>query len=174
MTPADQAIEDGIARVRAAMEAGPTWGQRRIVIDGTCSAAWPFVLALEHSDDCSEAIAELPATHVERSTRGAPGTYKQKPARFKPTAVHDEVMANAALIAACDPQTIAHLLAAHDEREALRKRADLWRNLYRRAVNEANGLTNYVEDRPELRRAERNLTAIEAEARAAMQQEPTR
>lgn len=41
-----------------------------------------------------------------------------------------------------------------------------WRGLYRRAINEANGLTNYVEDRPELRRAERNLTAIEAEARA--------
>lgn len=41
-----------------------------------------------------------------------------------------------------------------------------WRDLYRRAINEANGLTNYVEDRPELRRAERNLTAIEAEARA--------
>lgn len=43
--------------------------------------------------------------------------------------------------------------------------ADAWRKLYRRAINEANGLTNYVEDRPELRRAERNLSAIEAEAR---------
>ena len=43
---------------------------------------------------------------------------------------------------------------------------DAWRKLYRRAVNEANGLTNYVDDRPELRRAERNLTAIEAEARS--------
>lgn len=41
-----------------------------------------------------------------------------------------------------------------------------WRTLYRRAVNEANGLTNYVEDRPELRHAERRLAAIESEARA--------
>lgn len=51
------------------------------------------------------------------------------------------------------------------ERDALTRERDQWRNLYRRAVNEANGLTNYVEDRPELRRAERNLSAIEAEAR---------
>jgi hypothetical protein len=51
------------------------------------------------------------------------------------------------------------------ERDALRARSEQWRCLYRRAVNEANGLTNYVEDRPELRRAERNLTAIETEAR---------
>ena len=42
---------------------------------------------------------------------------------------------------------------------------DPWHKLYRRAINEANGLTNYVEDRPELRSAERRLTAIEAEAR---------
>jgi hypothetical protein len=44
--------------------------------------------------------------------------------------------------------------------------AERWRRLYLRAINEANGLTNYVEDRPELRRAERNLAAIEAEARS--------
>lgn len=46
------------------------------------------------------------------------------------------------------------------------RQAARWEALYRRAINEANGLTNYVEDRPELRRAERNLAAIEAEARA--------
>lgn len=51
------------------------------------------------------------------------------------------------------------------EVERLRAERDTWCSLYRRAVNEANGLTNYVEDRPELRRAERNLTAIELEAR---------
>lgn len=55
------------------------------------------------------------------------------------------------------------LLRAHIR--SLAAERDQWRSLYRRAVNEANGLTNYVEDRPELRRAERNLTAIEAEAR---------
>lgn len=50
--------------------------------------------------------------------------------------------------------------------------APKWQALYRRAINEANGLTNYVEDRPELRRAERNLEAIEAEARALTAQPP--
>lgn len=41
-----------------------------------------------------------------------------------------------------------------------------WRALYRRAINVANGLTNYVEYRPELRDAERSLEKIEADARA--------
>ncbi|CAB4159316.1 hypothetical protein UFOVP707_77 [uncultured Caudovirales phage] len=54
------------------------------------------------------------------------------------------------------------------EVEALKADAGRWRSLYRRAVNVANGLTNYVEERPELRRAERELTAIESEARAAI------
>ena len=45
---------------------------------------------------------------------------------------------------------------------------DLWVGLYRRAINEANGLTNYVEDRPELRSAEKRLSAIEAAARASL------
>ena len=52
------------------------------------------------------------------------------------------------------------------ERDALRADAERWRRLYRRAINEANGLTNYVEERPELRRAERQLEAIQLEARA--------
>jgi hypothetical protein len=52
------------------------------------------------------------------------------------------------------------------EIERLRADAERWQALYRRAINEANGLTNYVEDRPELRRAERKLEAIESEARA--------
>ena len=54
------------------------------------------------------------------------------------------------------------------EVEALKADAGRWRSLYRRAVNVANGLTNYVEERPELRRAERELTSIETEARAAI------
>ena len=61
--------------------------------------------------------------------------------------------------------TITRLTA---ERDAALRDAERWRALYRRAVNEANGLTNYVEDRPELRSAERKLAAIEAEARAAL------
>ena len=75
--------------------------------------------------------------------------------------------ADMAYIAACHPDRIARLLDALDSAQ---KDAERWRGLYRRAVNEANGLTNYVEDRPELRRAERNLTAIESEARAAIKE----
>lgn len=45
------------------------------------------------------------------------------------------------------------------------ERAEEWRKLYMRAINEANGLTNYVEDRQELTRAERKIEAIEAAAR---------
>lgn len=49
---------------------------------------------------------------------------------------------------------------------AVMSEMERWRSLYRRAINEANGLTNYVEERPELRRAERQLEAIQLEARA--------
>lgn len=52
--------------------------------------------------------------------------------------------------------------------EALQADAAKWRRLYSYAINEANGLTNYVEDRPELYSAEKRLAKIEAEARAAM------
>lgn len=42
------------------------------------------------------------------------------------------------------------------------------RSLCRRAINEANGLTDYVEDRPELRSAEKRIAKIEQEFRAAI------
>lgn len=57
---------------------------------------------------------------------------------------------------------------------ALTAERDLWVGLYRRAINEANGLTNYVEDRPELRSAEKRLSAIEAAARASLNTTTTR
>lgn len=63
--------------------------------------------------------------------------------------------------------SIIHEQAA--EIEALRADAERWQALYRRAINEANGLTNYVEERPELTCAERRIAKIEADARAAMQ-----
>ncbi len=76
----------------------------------------------------------------------------------------------AAIPEGCTPADAAmlreanHQLAA--ERDALRADSERWRSLYARAINEANGLTNYVEDRPELRRAEKQLEAIQREARA--------
>ena len=59
--------------------------------------------------------------------------------------------------------TVASLTA---QRDAALARATDWKRLYDRAINEANGLTNYVEDRPELRSAERRLDVIYADARA--------
>jgi hypothetical protein len=50
------------------------------------------------------------------------------------------------------------------ELERLYAQVDAWRGLYRLAINEANGLTNYVEDRPGLRSAERRIKAIERNA----------
>lgn len=41
-------------------------------------------------------------------------------------------------------------------------------NLCRRAINEANGLTNYVDERPELYGAEKRIKKIEQEFRAAI------
>lgn len=73
-----------------------------ILIEGTCSGAWPFIVPEgTHVDDCGEeAIAELPTTHVERDTKGFPGTYSEKPERFEECEDHDRIMANARLIAA--------------------------------------------------------------------------
>jgi hypothetical protein len=66
-------------------------------------------------------------------------------------------------IGAYDREAIGYLLerlhAAEDD-------AEHWRKVYRRAINEANGLTNYVEDRPELWPAERRIADIESQARA--------
>ena len=59
--------------------------------------------------------------------------------------------------------TVAAITAQRDQALA---RATDWKRLYDRAINEANGLTNYVEDRPELRSVERRLDVISADARA--------
>jgi hypothetical protein len=59
------------------------------------------------------------------------------------------------------PQAAAELRRLHEEVET-------WKGLYHRAINEAGGLTNYVEDRPELFSAEKRLTKIQEEARAAI------
>jgi len=68
----------------------------------------------------------------------------------------------------CDDvaRRVDECISLRAERDALRADAERWRSLYARAINEANGLTNYVEDRPELRRAEKQLEAIQREARA--------
>lgn len=59
--------------------------------------------------------------------------------------------------------------AVVDQVDRLTTRVALWQGLYRRALNEANGLTNYVEDRPELRSAEKRIQRIEDDARTALE-----
>lgn len=76
-----------------------TPGPWRIVIDGTCSAARPHIVSADY-DAGSYPIAELKSCFLEKSTRGFPRTYDEKPGRFKKTDDHDEVIANARLIVA--------------------------------------------------------------------------
>lgn len=58
---------------------------------------------------------------------------------------------------------------AADELDRLTARVAEWQRLYRRALNEANGLTNYAEDRPELYSAEKRLARIDHFAREAFE-----
>lgn len=86
-----------------------TPGPWRIVIDGTCSGAWPHIVAPDFGgDECyaGDAIAELGTCFVERRTSGMPGSYSEKPKRFRKTRDHDQVMANARLITAA-PELLA-------------------------------------------------------------------
>lgn len=87
---------------------GHTPGPWSIVIDGTCSAAWPYIVPVFFDGvfDPDDAVAELPSCYVERTKRngrridGMPASYLEAPKRFKKKPCHDEVMANAHLIAA--------------------------------------------------------------------------
>lgn len=68
-----------------------------------------------------------------------------------------------------DGMTCGEVREAADELDRLTARVAEWQRLYRRALNEANGLTNYAEDRPELYSAEKRLARIEEDARAALE-----
>lgn len=98
-----------------------TPGPWRVVIDGTCSGAWPFIGPAELTDGelVDDPVAELGTTHIERvrtRLRGMPGTFAEKPQRFESTPEHDTIMANARLIAAA-PDLLAALewMVAHDD-----------------------------------------------------------
>jgi len=67
-------------------------------------------------------------------------------------------------------EAAAELRRLHGEVERLEREVETWKFLYCRAINEANGLTNYVEDRPELYSAEKRLTTIQEDARAALRE----
>ena len=87
--------------------------------------------------------------------------------------MHDDAAMTSYATAALSAQAaeVEALRAALAELEALRADAETWKALYRRALNAANGLTNYVEDRPELSKIERELIAVEAAARAALKEQ---
>lgn len=110
------------------------FGPWEVVIDGTCSGAWPHIVPTgTHQDDVNgNTIAELPTTHIEKSTRGFPGTYVEKPERFQNTADHDEIMAAAHLIAAA-PELLALLV------ESQRSIGGDWRERRDAAIAKATG-----------------------------------
>lgn len=132
------------------MIAQHTPGPWRIVIDGTCSGAWPHIVGPDfEGNDCDDAIAELGTCFVERRTTGMPGPYSEKPERFRKTRDHDQVMANARLIAAAPVQheEMLRFLLVLERAEA---DPELWArltegtgiataNAYRAAIAEATG-----------------------------------
>lgn len=76
----------------------------RVQIGSTCSGAWPEIV-----QDCVDPktgerwvreIGRTETAFVERQRRGMPGTYNEKPERFKPTDESAESIANAHLFAA--------------------------------------------------------------------------
>lgn len=95
-----------------------TQGPWEIVIDGTCSAAWPHIVPLGTSlDDVNEeCIAELSSVYLERSTDGIPGSWAEKPERFDKSPDHDEIMRKARLIAA-SPDLLSSLSKKVNEAE---------------------------------------------------------
>jgi hypothetical protein len=121
---------------------------------GTCKARQTLEKALgKLPEEAADAIAALVAERdaLKRSIHGGEsclGKLVGEPPRYTPDCV---------------------LLRA--ERDAAVADAAWWHALYRRAINEANGLTNYVEDRPELHSAEKRIAAIEADARQRTEQE---
>lgn len=56
------------------------------------------------------------------------------------------------------------------ENQALREALQVWQSLFRQAVSVANGLTNYVGDRPGLHDAERSLERLEQQAQQALKE----
>lgn len=126
------------------------------------NACWPLARAAIYGAEQAQIEAPLRA-EIARLTAER-DAFKQM--------VHDELDCNLRLRdlggAKPDEGMSAYIERVIAERDALREDAERWLGLYRRAVNVANGLTNYVEERPELRRAERELSAIEADYRAAI------
>lgn len=88
-------------------------GQWEVVIDGTCSAAWPNIVPVGTSLDNvnEECIAKLSSVYLERSTDGMPGSWAEKPELFDKSPDHDEVMKMARLIASA-PELLEALIRA--------------------------------------------------------------
>lgn len=91
-------------------------GPWEVVIDGTCSSAWPHIVPLGTSlDDINEeCIAELSSVYLERSTDGMPGSWAEKPERFDKSPDHDEIMEKARLIASA-PELLRSLSEVLEE-----------------------------------------------------------
>ena len=85
-------------------------------IDGTCSGASPRIVT-DAVDEYGEPfdIADLSTSHVEteeaRNSGEMPGTYQEKPHRFELTHDGEQVLADAAFIAAANPAVVLALIA---------------------------------------------------------------
>lgn len=77
-----------------------TQGRLTVVMNSTCSAAWP-----ELNDADGITVAELEVSHIEKRraiNRGTPGGFNEKPERFKLDQLYGEhVLANARRLVAC-------------------------------------------------------------------------
>jgi hypothetical protein len=93
-------------------EAKHTPGPLTVRLNGTCSGAWAEIghECFEHAtgETLWRELARTETTHVERVTRGRPGTIAEKPDRFVLTEDGEEHIANAHLWAAA-PELLAAL-----------------------------------------------------------------
>lgn len=74
-------------------------------------------------------------------------------------------------VGAVDPHALSlHLGEQRDEIARLRAALKAWQSRFWQAVSVANGLTNYVDQRPALYRAEEELDELEKQAHAALKE----
>lgn len=75
-----------------------TRGMFDVVIDGTCSAAWPFIVPA--GADYDDSVAELNSVFLRKANAPRGVTYQERRSAFRKAKDYDETMAIAHLFAA--------------------------------------------------------------------------